>query len=173
MTWQLDSNHSYVGFSVKHMMVTTVRGQFKTYSGEFSLDTSDFTKSKFKGEIDVASIDTGNADRDNHLRTNDFFDATNHPKISFESTTIEKKSDEEYVVNGNLTIRGVTKPVKLDVEYAGSSKNPYGKTVAGVSARGTIDRKEFGVAFHALLETGGVAVSDKVKLELDLQAFQD
>lgn len=170
MAWVIDSVHSHVGFSVKHMMVTTVRGQFKEYRGSLNLDAKDFTRSTFSGEIDVASIDTGNGDRDNHLRTGDFFDAANHPKITFKSTRIESKGDAEYVVHGDLTIRGVTKPVALDVEFHGTSKNPYGKTVAGFSARGTINRKDFGVSFNAILETGGVAVAEKVKLELDIEA---
>lgn len=169
MAWSIDTVHTHVGFSVKHMMVTTVRGQFKAYSGEAKLDPQDFSKSTFKGEIDVASIDTGNSQRDDHLRTNDFFDAPNHPKITFASTSFEKKGEGEFVVNGDLTIRGVTKPVALEVEYHGTSKNPYGKTVAGLSARGTINRKDFGVNFNALLETGGVAVAEKVKLELDVE----
>jgi len=170
MSWLIDSVHSHVGFSVKHMMVTTVRGQFKSYTGTLQLDTEDFTRSTFEGEIDVASIETGNADRDNHLRANDFFDVPNHPKITFKSTRIESKGDGEYVVYGDLTIRGVTKPVALDVEYAGKSKNPYGKTVAGFSVRGTVNRKDFGVNFNAVLDTGGVAVGEKVKIELDAQA---
>lgn len=172
MSWQVDPVHSHVGFSVKHMMVTTVRGRFTSYRGTFALDSTDFTRSRFEGEIDVASIDTGNADRDGHLRTGDFFDAENHPKITFKSTSIEAKGDGEYVVNGDLTIRGVTRPVSLDVEYHGTSKNPYGKIVAGLAARGVVNRKDFGVNFHAVLETGGVALADKVKLELDLQAVQ-
>jgi len=170
MSWILDSVHTHVGFSVKHMMVTTVRGQFKEYRGTVNLDPKDFTKSTFEGEVDVASIDTGNVDRDNHLRTNDFFDAPNHPKITFKSTGIEAKGGSDFVVRGDLTIRGVTKPVVLEVEYLGTSKNPYGKTVAGFSARGTVDRKDFGVAFNAILETGGVAVGEKVKLEVDVEA---
>ena len=172
MFWQLDDVHTHVGFSVKHMMVTTVRGQFKKYSGKLELDAKDFTKSKFEGEVDVASIDTGNGQRDDHLRTNDFFDAPNHPKITFKSTKIEAKSgsDGEFVVHGDLTIRGVTKPVALEVEFHGTSKNPYGKTVAGLSVRGTINRKDFGVNFNAILETGGVAVGEKVKLEVDVEA---
>jgi polyisoprenoid-binding protein YceI len=170
MTWSIDTVHSHVGFSVKHMMVATVRGQFKSYSGTLRLDPKDFTRSRFEGEIDVASVDTGNVDRDNHLRTNDFFDAPNHPKITFKSARIEPKADGEYAVHGDLTIRGVTKPVSLDVEFHGTSKNPYGKTVAGLSARGTIHRKDFGVSFNAVLETGGVAVAEKVKLEIDLEA---
>lgn len=172
MPWKIDSAHSHVGFSVKHMMVTTVRGRFTSYQAKAQLDPHDFKRSTFEGEIDVASIDTGNADRDNHLRTNDFFDVANHPKILFKSTSIEEKGDGEYVVHGDLTIRGVTKPVALDVEFPGTSKNPYGVTVAGIGVRGTLNRKDFGVAFHAVLETGGVAVSDKVKIELDFQIAQ-
>jgi polyisoprenoid-binding protein YceI len=170
MTWTVDPTHTHVGFSVRHMMVTTVRGQFKTYRGTLALDTADFAKSSFEGEIDVASIDTGVTDRDNHLRTNDFFDVPNHPTINFKSTGIEAKGEGEYVVSGDITIRGVTKPITLDVEFHGTSKNPYGKTVAGISARGTINRKDFGVNFNAVLETGGVAVAEKVKIELDVEA---
>jgi polyisoprenoid-binding protein YceI len=151
-------------------MVTTVRGQFKEYAGTVDLDPQDFAHSKFEGEIDVASIDTGNADRDKHLRTNDFFDAEHHPKISFKSTRIEAKGEGEFIVTGEITIRGVTKPISLEVEYLGTSKNPWGKTVAGISARGTINRKDFGVNFNAVLETGGVAVAEKVKLEIDVEA---
>jgi polyisoprenoid-binding protein YceI len=169
MAWVIDNVHSHVGFSVKHMMVTTVRGQFRQYRGTLRLDPKDFTRSTFEGAIDVASIDTGNADRDTHLRTNDFFDAPNHPTITFKSSRIEPKGEGEYTVHGDLTIRGVTKPIALDVEFGGTGKNPYGKTVAGVSARGTINRKDFGVSFNALLETGGVAVGEKVKLEVDVE----
>lgn len=170
MSWVIDTVHSHVGFSVKHMMVATARGQFKSYTGRVNLDLEDFSRSTFEGEIDVASIDTGNADRDNHLRTNDFFDVPNHPTITFKSTAIESKGDGEFVVHGDLTIRGVTQNVPLEVEYHGTSKNPYGQTVAGISVRGTINRKDFGVSFNSVLETGGVAVGEKVKLELDLEA---
>jgi polyisoprenoid-binding protein YceI len=171
MTWQIDSAHTHVGFSVKHMMVTTVRGQFRNYRGKMNLDPKDFARSTFEGEIDVASVDTGNADRDNHLRTGDFFDAQNHPTITFKSGRIESKDDGQYVVNGTITIRGVSKPIALDVEFLGTSKNPYGKTVAGLSVRGTLNRKDFGVNFNAVLETGGVAVGEKVKLEVDVEAI--
>ncbi|HEX3597907.1 MAG TPA: YceI family protein [Polyangiaceae bacterium] len=171
MAWQLDGVHTHVGFSVKHMMVTTVRGQFRSYRGTVNLDPKDFTRSTFEGEIDVTSIDTGNNDRDNHLRSNDFFDAPNHPKIEFKSSRIESKGDGEYTVHGAITIRGVTKPIALDVEYLGTSKNPYGKTVAGLSVRGNLNRKDFGVAFNAVLETGGVAVGDKVTLQVDVEAI--
>ncbi|MBI6546666.1 MAG: YceI family protein [Cyanobacteria bacterium NC_groundwater_1444_Ag_S-0.65um_54_12] len=170
MSWTIDPLHTHIGFSVKHMMVSTVRGQFKTYHGKIKLDEKDFTRSAVEGEIEVASIDTGNIDRDNHLRSNDFFAAIDFPKITFKSTRIERQDGDEYTLYGDLTIRGVTKEVALDVEYAGLSKNPYGMMVTGFSARGTINRKDFGVSFNAVLETGGVAVSDKVKIELDVEA---
>jgi polyisoprenoid-binding protein YceI len=169
-SWVIDKVHSHVGFSVKHMMVSTVRGQFKEYSGTVGIDASDFTRSTFEGSVEVASIDTGNADRDNHLRTNDFFDAPNHPKITFKSAGIEAKGDGAYVVNGDLTIRGVTKPVAFEVEFHGTGKNPWTKTVAGFHAQTTLNRKDFGVNFNAALETGGVLIAEKVKIEIDVEA---
>jgi polyisoprenoid-binding protein YceI len=170
MAWTIDTVHSHVGFSVRHMMVSTVRGQFRKYGGTVRIDPKDFSRSSFEGEVEVASVDTGNPDRDNHLRTGDFFDAPNHPKILFKSTRIEAKGGSEYRVTGDLTIRGVTKPVTLDVEFHGTQKDPYGRNVAGVTARGTVNRKDFGVNWNAILETGGFAVSDKVTLELELEA---
>jgi polyisoprenoid-binding protein YceI len=169
MSWLIDDVHTHLGFSVRHMMVTTVRGQFKQYRGTVDIDPADFARSTFEGEVDVASIETGNAQRDDHLRTNDFFDAPNHPKIRFKSTRIESKGDNQYVVHGDITIRGVTKPVSFDVEFLGTSKNPWGKTVAGLSARATVNRKEFGVNYNAVLEAGGVAVGEKVKIEIDAE----
>lgn len=170
MPWSLDPTHTHIGFSVKHMMVSTVRGRFTQYSGTLNLDEQDFTRSSVEGEIEVASIDTGNADRDNHLRTNDFFDAPSYPTIHFKSTRIERKGDDTYQVYGDLTIKGITKEVGLDVETSGIHKNPWGQTVTGFSATGTLDRKDFGIAFNAPLETGGVLVGDRVKLELDIEA---
>jgi polyisoprenoid-binding protein YceI len=171
MIWHVDPVHSHVGFSVRHMMVTTVRGSFATFRGELELDPEDFTKSRITGDIEVASVETRNGDRDNHLRSAEFFDAAAHPKITFASTQIERTEDG-YRVHGDLTIRGVTRPVTLDAEYAGMAKNPYGQMVAGISASGTINRRDFGLMYTALLETGGVAVSDTVKLEIEVQARQ-
>lgn len=173
MSWQLDPVHTHIGFSVKHMMVSTVRGQFKQYRGTLNIDPADFAKSTFEGEIDVASIETGNSQRDDHLRTSDFFDAPNHPKITFKSTAIQPKGDGEFVVHGDITIRGVTQAIALDVEFHGTSKNPWGKTVAGLSAKGTVNRKDFGVSYNALLEAGGVAVGEKVKIEIEVEVVAD
>ncbi len=173
MGFKVDTIHTHVGFSVKHLMVTTVRGQFRSYRGSVKLDPKDFSKSSFEGEIDVASVDTGNEDRDNHLRTNDFFDVANHPKITFKSTKIVLKDGGEYTVTGDFTMRGVTKPISFDVEFLGVSKNPYGKTVAGLSAKATINRKDFGVNFNAVLEAGGLAISENVKVEIDVELLHD
>jgi polyisoprenoid-binding protein YceI len=173
MNWQLDALHTHVGFSVKHLMVSTVRGQFKQYRGTLELDAADFSRSRFTGEVDIQSIDTGNQQRDDHLRTSDFFDAANHPKILFKSGDIEAKGNGEYLVNGELTIRGVTQPIAFEVEYQGTSKNMRGKTVTGFSAKATINRKDFGVNYNALLETGGVAIGEKVKIEIEVEAVAD
>jgi polyisoprenoid-binding protein YceI len=168
--WLLDKAHTRIGFSVKHMIVTTVRGHFKSYTGALQLDTHDFTRSTFAGDIDVASIDTGSADRDSQLRTNDFLAVPAYPKLTFLSTHVSPKGSGAYVVHGELTIRGVTRAVGLEVAYPGTSKDPDGKTVANLSVRGTVKRKDFGVNFNALLEAGGLSVGDTVKIELEVRA---
>jgi polyisoprenoid-binding protein YceI len=173
MPWNIDQVHTHIGFAVKHMMVATVRGQFKQYRGTLDIDADDFTRSKLTGEIDVASIDTGNTQRDEHLRTGDFLDAANHPTITFASERIEAKGGGEYVLHGALTIRGVTKHVALDVEFQGVAKNPWGQTIAGLSLRGAINRKDFGVNFNAVLEAGGVMIAETVKLEIDVEATRE
>ena len=170
MPWQIDTVHTHVGFSVKHMMVSTVRGQFKQFTATLGLDTADFARSTFTAEIDVASIDTANEQRDGHLRTNDFFDVANHPKITFVSTGIVAKGDGAYTLHGDLTLRGVTQPVALDVEFHGTNKNPWGKTVAGFSATGAVNRADFGLTYNAALELGGVLIGEKVKLEIEVEA---
>lgn len=170
-TFQLDFAHTNIGFTVRHMMVSKVRGTFRTYRGTLDIDPTDFTKSTFAGEIEVASIDTGNTDRDAHLRNNDFFDAPNHPLITFASTGIQQKGDDTFEVTGDLTIRGVTKPISLAVEYNGINKNPWGQTVVGFNAHAVINRTDFGVNFNAALETGGVLVGEKVNLDLDVEGI--
>jgi len=174
MAWIIDNMHSHVGFSVRHMMVSTVRGQFKAYRGKAKLDPADFTRSSFEGEVDVASIDSGNTMRDDHLRASDIFDAQRYPKIRFKSTRIVAKSPGEFVVHGDLTIRGITRAVAFDAEFRGIAKNHRGVMVAGVSVTGSIYRSEFGIEYNFPLDTGGVAISEKVKIEIDTEiAYQE
>ena len=170
MPWQIDASHSHVGFSVKHMMIATVRGEFKSYTGTLELDTNDVTQSVITGEIDVASIDTREEKRDEHLRSADFFDAATYPKMTFASRRIERLEGNEYRIVGDLTIRGITREVVLDAEYAGIHKDPWGNTRTGFSLSGQIDRKDFGLSWNAALETGGVLVGEKIKLTLDIEA---
>lgn len=169
MTWTIDAVHSRIGFAVKHMMVSTVRGEFRSYRAGIELDPADFTRSRFEASIDVASVETGNAQRDADLRTGAFFDASNHPTMEFRSSRIERRG-EAFAVHGDLTIRGVTRPVVLDVTYLGDTRGPDGRQVAGLEVRGTIDRRDFGMAFHAVLETGAVVVANEVRIEIDVEA---
>jgi polyisoprenoid-binding protein YceI len=170
MTWQIDNSHSHIGFSVKHMMIATVRGEFKAYTGTLALDTDDLTQSVFTGEIDIASIDTRESKRDEHLRSADFFDAETYPTMTFKSTRVEPIDGNEYRIVGDLTIKGITKEVVLEAEYAGIHKDPWGNTRTGFTASATLDRKDFGLSWNAALETGGVLVGEKVKLSLDIEA---
>jgi len=169
MDWTIDATHTHFGFAVKHMMVSTVRGQFKRYTGKVRLDPRDFTRSSIEGAVEVASIDTGVPERDAHLRTGDFFDVAAHPTITFKSTGVEHEEGSRYRVLGDLTIRGVTKTVTFEVDYSGTARNPWGKTIVGISAAATVHRKEFGVSFDAPLESGGVLVGDKVRIEIECE----
>jgi polyisoprenoid-binding protein YceI len=170
MAWNIDASHSRVGFAVKHMMVSTVKGHFNVLSGTVNIDEANPANSWVEAEIDAASIDTRDANRDNHLRTADFLDVEKFPKITFKSTKVEPVGDNEYNVIGDLTLHGVTKSVVLKAEYSGTIKDPYGLNRAGFEARTKINRKDFGLAFNALLETGGALVGDEVKIDLDLEA---
>lgn len=169
-TWNIDVTHTNVGFVVRHMMVTKVRGDFSDIEGTIEGDPENLENAKVSFRVGVDSISTNNEDRDNHLRSGDFFDVENHPNMTFESTKIEKISDNEYKLTGNLTIRGTTKETTFDVEYLGKGKNPWGVDVVGFEARTTISRKEFGLTWNQALESGGVLVSDDVKIEIDLEA---
>lgn len=168
--WNLDTVHSTIGFTVRHLMVSKVRGYFTKWSGSAKFDPENPTASSVEASIDVASIDTREAQRDGHLKSGDFFDVEKHPKMTFKSTKVEKASGDHYKLTGDLTIRGVTKPVTLDVEYAGTTKHPQFGERAGFSAKTSIDRKDFGMTFNQALDTGGVLLSDKVDIELEIQA---
>ena len=167
-TWTLDTAHSSVSFSVRHMMVSKVRGRFSDYTADI-VTAEDPRQSKVSATIQVASIDTGDEGRDGHLRTNDFFDIEQFPTMTFVSTGITG-SGPEYELHGDLTIRGVTKPVTFDLEVGGVGKDPWGNTRAGFALTGTINRKDFGMSYNAALETGGIMIGDKVSIELDIEA---
>ncbi|HEX4820449.1 MAG TPA: YceI family protein [Acidimicrobiales bacterium] len=167
-TWTIDPVHSEVGFTVRHMMVSKVRGKFTEFSGEL-VTGDDPLDSRVSATIELASIDTGNPDRDNHIRSADFFETDTFKTMTYRSTGVRVDGDD-YVLDGELTLKGVTKPVALKLELGGFGPDPYGGTRAGFSATGEIKRSEFGVDFNAALETGGLVVSDKVNLHLEIEA---
>lgn len=166
--WALDPTHSELQFKVKHLMITTVTGSLKTISATLASEGDDFEDAKVSFEAEIGSIDTGNTDRDNHLKSGDFFDAEQFPKVTFESTSVTKDGDD-YVLNGNLTIKDTTKPVKLNAEFGGIATDPWGNTKAGFTLSGKINRTDFGLTWNAALETGGVMVSEEVKIAGELQ----
>ena len=170
-TWTIDPVHSEVGFTVRHMMVSKVRGKFTGFSGQV-VTGSDPLDSSVTAEIDLSSIDTGNADRDNHIRSADFFEVDTHKTMTYRSTGVRVDGDD-YVLDGELTLKGVTKPVSLRLELGGFGPDAFGGTRAGFTATGEIKRSDFGVDFNAVMETGGVVVSDKVNLSLEIEAVLD
>lgn len=167
--WILDPTHSEVQFKVKHLMISTVTGQFNKFEATAETEDEDFTTATARFTADINSISTNNEQRDAHLKNTDFFDAENHPQLIFESTKIEKTGDEEYKINGIITMRGVSKNIVLDAEFGGITKDPWGNTRVGFSLTGKLNRKEFGVSFGMLTETGGIALGEEVKLLLNVQ----
>jgi len=167
-TWTLDAAHSTVGFTVRHMMVSKVRGKFTDYTADI-VTAEDPHQSTVNATIQMASIDTGDEGRDGHLRTNDFFDIEQFPTMTFASTSITG-SGPDYELHGDLTIKGVTQPVTFDLEFGGHGKDPWGNVRAGFTVTGSINRKDFGMAYNAVLETGGIMVGEKVNIELDIEA---
>lgn len=169
MSWTIDSSHSLVEFSVKHMMITTVKGRFEKVSGQGEFDENAPEKSWVEATIETSSINTANEQRDGHLRSAEFLEVEKYPTITFKSKKVEKVSTEEYRITGDLTIRGVTQEVTLNTEYAGEVKSPFGDVRAGFSARTSINRKDFGLNWNVVLETGGVLVSDKIQINLEIE----
>ena len=168
----LDASHSRIGFVARHAMVTKVRGSFDELEGTAHIDFENPVNSHAELTIQVSSVNTGHAQRDEHLRNNDFFDAVTFPQITFKSTTAEAVNHSTYRLTGDLTIKGITKPVTVDFEYTGTATDPYGNTRIGFEGTTTINRKDWGVAWNAALEAGGVLVSDKVTLEFDISAIK-
>lgn len=171
-TWKIDESHSTVEFAVKHMMISSTKGRFTKFEGEIALDENDLANSSVSVSIDTASVDTHDAKRDEHLRSADFFDAANQPAITFTSTRVLPKNEDEFDVVGDLTIRGVTKEVTLKTTREGTGVSPWGSEVAAFVAKTEIDRKEFGLNWNVALETGGILVGDKVKLNLEVEAVK-
>ncbi|MBL1133987.1 MAG: polyisoprenoid-binding protein [Chloroflexi bacterium] len=168
--WNIDPAHTGINFSVRHMMVTTVRGSFQNFNGTIEFDPANPTAGSVEVTIDANSINTGASDRDNHLRSADFFDVANHPNITFKSTKVEVKGDNTGKIYGDLTIHGVTRPVVLDTEFLGENTNPWGAKVIGFNATTKINREDFGLTWNVALETGGVLVGKEIKIELDVEA---
>jgi polyisoprenoid-binding protein YceI len=169
--WQVDGVHSSVGLSVRHMVISKVRGKFTRWNAKVQLDTQDLARSAVEVDLEAASIDTGVADRDNHLRSPDFLDAQKFPTLKYKSRRVEAASKDRLRVVGDLTIRDVTRELALEVE-TGQGRDPWGNQRAAFTAQTSINRKDFGLAWNQVLETGGVLVSEKVEIELELEAVK-
>jgi len=168
-TWNLDPAHSEIEFKVRHMMISTVKGQFKAFDIQVENNGEGLENATVTVDIKTDSINTNNEQRDQHLKSEDFFAAASHPSIKFVSTNIEKVDEEDFKLTGDLTIKEVTKPITFDVEFGGVSKDPWGNEKAGYTVTGKINRNDFGLTWNAALETGGVMVSDDVKFQAELQ----
>ncbi|TQS75751.1 YceI family protein [Ornithinibacillus gellani] len=170
--WTVDAGHSMLEFSVKHMMISRVKGVFNDFEANILADPQDLTDAEIEFTVDLGSIDTRKKDRDDHLRSADFFDVENHPQMNFKATDIQKTSENEYDVTGDMTIRGTTKPVTFNMTFEGQHKDPWGNEVAGFSGHGKLNRKEFGLTWNATLETGGVLVGEDININIEIEAHK-
>ncbi|GAA0660610.1 YceI family protein [Streptomyces thermocarboxydovorans] len=170
--YTIDPAHTTLGFTARHAMVTNVKGEFREFSGTLHLDGTDPSKSTASIDVVMDSIDTGNADRDNHLRSAEFFDTEKYPTMTFRSTNAEALGGDHYRITGDLTIRDVTKPITIDLEFNGAAKDPFGNERVGFEGKAEILRSDWGLTWNAALETGGVLVSDKIKLNFDISAIR-
>jgi polyisoprenoid-binding protein YceI len=168
-TYKIDPVHSEILFKVRHMMISNVAGTFGKFDAKMESNTSDFSDAKVTFVAETSSVNTNNAQRDGHLQSPDFFNSAKYPEMTFASTSLEKKSSEEYKLNGNLTIRDVTRPVSLKVNYGGTQTDSYGQKKSGFEIEGTINRKDFGLVWNMPIEAGGVVVSEEVKLQINIQ----
>ncbi len=173
MSFKIDHSHSQIQFTVRHMMISKVRGTFEAYDGTFQMDEQNPENSIINVRIEPASINTRDQKRDEHLRSADFFDAEKYPYMTFQSTRVEVIDDDSAKLHGDLTIKNVTKPVVLDVEYNGSARSPWGTTSFGFNASTTINRKDWGLGWNVALETGGVLVGDEVKIDIELELIKE
>jgi polyisoprenoid-binding protein YceI len=167
--WVIDPTHSEIGFKIRHLMITNVSGKFDQFEAEVETENEDFATAKIRATIKTASVNTSNLQRDEHLRNSDFFEVENNPDILFTSQKVEKIDNDNFVLHGNLTLKGITKQVKLQVEYNGVTKDPWGGQRAGFVVTGKINRNDFGLSFNSALETGGVVLGDEVKIHSEIQ----
>ena len=167
--WVLDPSHSEILFKVKHLMITNVKGEFRKFIGEVVTEGDTFNATSIRATLNANSIYTNEESRDTHLRSADFFDVENHPEITFEGTSLKQVKDDKWELIGNLTIRGISREVKFDVEFGGMNKDPWGNEKVGFSLEGKINRKDWGLNWNAMLETGGVLVSDEVRISAEVQ----
>ncbi|SFL74557.1 Polyisoprenoid-binding protein YceI [Paenibacillus sp. 1_12] len=168
--WTVDTTHSSIDFTIRHMMIAKVKGTFHTFEADIDADTDDLTTADLQFSIDLSSIDTRNTDRDAHLRTADFFDVEQYPKLTFKSSQIVNTGEGEYNVTGDVTLHGVTRPETFAVTFEGSGKDPWGNEKAGFSAQGAFKRSDYGLTYNAALETGGVLIADEVKISIEIEA---
>ncbi|MFE4895112.1 YceI family protein [Peribacillus butanolivorans] len=171
--WAIDPTHSAIEFSVKHMMIAKVKGSFNKFEANISANPSDLTTAEIDFTVDVASIDTRNADRDNHLRSADFFDVEKNPTLTFKSTKIVKTGDDEYDVTGDVTLNGFTNEETFAITFEGQGKDPWGNEKAGFSGKGKVKRSDFGLTYNAALETGGVLIGDQITLTIEIEAAKE
>ena len=169
MAWQIDNSHTSIEFGVKHMMVSTVRGRFTRFGGEITEDPQNLLNSKVEGWIETGSVDTHDANRDAHLRSGDFFDAENFPRMTFVGKRIERAGGDQYKLIGDLTVRDVTREFTFDVTNEGKGKNPWGGEIWGLTANATLNRKDFGLNWNVALEAGGLLVGDQVKIRVEME----
>ncbi|MGZ3778881.1 MAG: YceI family protein [Mucilaginibacter sp.] len=167
--WAIDPMHSEVQFKVKHLVISTVTGSFKNFEGTVEAEGDDFADAKIEFSLDINSVDTGQEQRDAHLKGADFFDAEKYPHITFKSTSITKESDDDYELTGDLTIKGITKPVTFEVEHGGIAADFYGNTKAGFEVKGKINRKDFGLTWDGVTEAGSIVVGEDIKLSANIQ----
>lgn len=171
-TWVIDPTHSEIAFKVKHLMISNVKGSFSEFSGQLVTDDNDFSTAEISFQINPATINTGVADRDGHLKSADFFDVANFKEITFTSGKLSKTGDDEFELTGNLTIKGVSNSVKLNVEFGGLMTDPWGNEKAGFTITGKLNRKDFGLTWNAALEAGGVLVGEEIKINIDVELLK-
>lgn len=168
-TWNIDNVHSNVRFTIAHMVISEIEGTFSTFKGSLNQTTTDFSKADFFLNIDAASINTDNAKRDGHLKSVDFFDVENYPKITFKSTSVTKKDDKNYILKGDLSIHGVTKPISFDLVFNGTIKDPWGGTRAAFKATGALSRADFGLKYNSVMDNGGMVIGDEIQFNIKLE----